>query len=58
MSRHFAPIAVDELRKRVAAAEGGEGVRGLLDRLGTDIKVAFDLENVAFAGDKKKGHWG
>jgi hypothetical protein len=48
VSRYFAPITVDELKKKVDAAEGGEGVRGLLDRLGRDIKVAFDLENVAY----------
>jgi hypothetical protein len=48
MSRTFAPISIDELRIKIDAVCGDEGVRPLLDKLGKDIKVEFDLENVSY----------
>lgn len=45
MSRHFAPISENELKERVEKLME-DGVGDLLDKLGRDIKVKFDLENV------------
>lgn len=45
MSRTFAPIDIDDLKAKIDAVCGDEGVRALIDKLGKDIKVQFDLEN-------------
>lgn len=51
MSRTFAPISIDELRIKIDQICTDEGLHPLLDKLGKDIKVEFDLENVAYNSD-------
>jgi hypothetical protein len=49
--RHFADVAVADLKAEINAVCNEEGVRPLLALLGKDIKVDFDLENVAYTAD-------
>lgn len=54
--RNFAPIEINDLVKKIDAIMGVEGAHPLIELLGDDIKVSFDLENVhytaAHAGPK------
>lgn len=46
MSRTFAPISIEDLKVKLDAANA-DGYHELISLLGNDIKVSFDLENVA-----------
>lgn len=48
MPRSFAPISIEELRAKINAVCEDGGVHPLIEKLGRDIKVRFDLENVAY----------
>jgi len=49
MARNFAPIEIDALKKKIDAVMGDEGAHALVEKLGDDLKVEFDLENVAYS---------
>lgn len=57
MARYFAKISEDMLEKKVNAIMRGDGtdaethISRLIDALGSDIKVKFDLENVCDAAE-------
>lgn len=59
MTRYFEPISREELEKKVfavASRREGEGLclTSLFEKLGKDVKVEFDLENID-TGDEKYG---
>lgn len=49
MARNFAPIAIEDLIGKIKAVMGDEGAHPLVDLLGDDLKVQFDLENVGYS---------
>lgn len=51
MSRTFAPISINDLKSKIEDVCGDQGIRPLLEKLGKDIKVEFDLENIAYNQD-------
>lgn len=47
MSRTFASISIEELKSKIDNICDGKGINALIEKLGKDIKVKFDLENVS-----------
>lgn len=46
-TRNFAPISIEDLKAKIDEVMGDDGPHELLAKLGSDIKVSFDLENFA-----------